>query len=134
MAVRKENSTGNDREPVSRKTAKKTAAGSRKNVAVTEPKVTGKKSAAAPRKKTAARENPPEVKPRVARKRVSSKSAAAVGTASSQKLTITREERHRMICEAAYLISSKRPPCTGTPEIDWVQAEAVIDMVFDSTE
>ena len=134
MAVRKESSTGDDREPVSRKTAKKAAAAPKKNVAVADTKVTGKKSAVAPKKKTAAKESPREVKPRVARKRVSSKPAAAVATASSRKLTISREERHRMICEAAYLISSKRPPCTSTPEIDWVQAEAVIDMVFDSTE
>jgi hypothetical protein len=38
-----------------------------------------------------------------------------------------------MICEAAYLISSKRPPCAGSLEIDGVKAEAVIDMLFDAT-
>jgi len=122
MAGRKESSTGSDRESVSAKTAKKSV-------------VAGKKPAAAAKKTTVAKESPVQVKTPVARKKVARKPvAAAAPTAVRQKPTITREDRQRMICEAAYLISSKRPPYSGSPEIDWVQAEAVIDMVFDATD
>lgn len=36
-----------------------------------------------------------------------------------------------MICEAAYLVSSKRSPFSAHPEQDWAQAETVIDLFFE---
>ena len=134
MAARKKSSTPSDAEPVSGKTEKKAAVARRKTSAVADSKGVGNKRTAAATKKTAAKENPVEVKTGVARKKAPAKPKVATMTAAvGQKPTITGEERHRMICEAAYLISSKRPSCSGSPEIDWVQAEAIIDMLFDAT-
>ena len=43
---------------------------------------------------------------------------------------ISREERHRMIAEAAYHKSLSRAPGQGTPSRDWYEAEAEIDALL----
>lgn len=47
------------------------------------------------------------------------------------KPLISIEQRHSMISNAAYLLSLKRDPCNGCPDADWVNAETVIDMLYD---
>ena len=58
--------------------------------------------------------------------------AAKAPAASSGKPRITSEERLALISKGAYHISMKRNPCDGDMEGDWVAAEAVIDMLFES--
>jgi hypothetical protein len=131
MAVRKESTTSSDAGTVSEGNAKQAYVARKKTSAVAQPKVAGRKSAVAAKKATA-KETPVQAKTQVAKKSVASKRPATTApTATRQKPAITGEQRQQMICEAAYLISSKRPHCTGSPEIDWFQAEAVIDMIFD---
>ena len=43
---------------------------------------------------------------------------------------ISREERHRMIAEAAYHKSLLRSPGNGSPHQDWYEAEAEIDALL----
>lgn len=47
------------------------------------------------------------------------------------KPLISIEQRHSMISNAAYLLSLKRDPCNGCPDADWLNAETVIDMLYD---
>ena len=45
------------------------------------------------------------------------------------KIHVTMEQRHKMICEAAYYISLKKTHETVDPYADWLQAEAAIDQI-----
>ncbi len=96
-------------------------------------KKTVRKKAAVPANKTVARKKAaPAENKTVARKKPASKrekSPPSVGVEA--KPVLTSEQRQRMVGEAAYLISLKRPPHMGSSEIDWLSAETVIDMVFD---
>jgi hypothetical protein len=98
-----------------KKTAKKVASKKTAKKAATKKKVVAKKKAApkkaAPKKKVVAAKAP---------------------AASSGKPRITSEERLALISKGAYHISMKRNPCDGDMEGDWVAAEAVIDMLFES--
>lgn len=140
MNTRKEITTGSDAQPVAAQTKKKSPVVRKKASAQADSKPVARQSAAAVKKKAAAKEsavkeNAVELKSGVASKKATSKPAAAtVPPATRQKPTVTREQRHQMICDAAYVIASKRPPCTGSPETDWFQAEAVIDMIFDVSD
>ena len=43
---------------------------------------------------------------------------------------ITSEDRHRLIAEAAYYLAEKRRFQGGSPEQDWREAAAEVDMMF----
>ena len=92
-------------------------------------KVAKKKTAkkTAPKKKVVAKKKAAPKKA-VPKKKVT---AAKAPAASSVKLIISSAERLELIGKAAYFISTKRNPCEGGMESDWVAAEAVIDMLFE---
>jgi hypothetical protein len=102
-------------------TAKKKSS---KSSTKTEDKVVKKK---APAKKT--------VKKKAAPKKAASKKAAAkksvkkAATKKSGRIHVTLEQRHKMICEAAYYISLTKTHETVNPYEDWLQAEAAIDQI-----
>lgn len=133
MTTQKEIVTTSDARKVPGKTAKKSALAREKIATVAESIVADKKNTAVKRK-AAAKPDPDQAKPRVARKRAASNPVTAgVPAVARKKTLITQDQRQQLLCDAAYLISLKRPTCTGSPEIDWLQAEAVIDMIFDAT-
>ena len=102
-----------------------------------------KKKAAAPakkrvtRKKAAAGEKKP---PAAAKPSAAAASSSVASTASAPKSNpgtkpaLSGDARQRMISEAAYLISLKRHAGATGPDADWLFAETVIDMVFDSAD
>jgi hypothetical protein len=47
---------------------------------------------------------------------------------------VSREERQRMIAEAAYHKSLLRHPGAGNPQLDWYEAEAEIDTLLAEQE
>jgi hypothetical protein len=51
--------------------------------------------------------------------------------ANGAKTVISVEQRNNMIRTAAYLLSLKRDPCNGCPDMDWINAETVIDMLYE---
>lgn len=132
MAVRKKISSKNidsdtPASTVSEKPAAATATpGSAKKKAVS-------KKTTASKKKNVARKQPLTA----AKKKTTSKTAAGspAGPASSPangaKPVISQQQRQQMIGDAAYLISLKRNPWQGNPDIDWMSAETVIDMIFE---
>lgn len=98
----------------------------------TKKKAVTKKAPAAAKKKVARKKSAPAAKKKAARKSpAGTASAAAMTKTNSAKPLISREERQRMVGEAAYLISLKRHPDQGSPDSDWLSAETVIDMIFD---
>ncbi len=62
-------------------------------------------------------------------KKPASKKAAKKTTKSSSKIKVTLEQRHKMICEAAYYISLGKTYETVNPTGDWLQAEAAISKI-----
>jgi len=62
-----------------------------------------------------------------------SKSSAVGKTINGSKIKITASQRQQMIGEAAYQVSSKREPDQGYPDLDWIQAETVIDLFFEAS-
>jgi hypothetical protein len=54
------------------------------------------------------------------------KKTAGAGDASPRTL-VTEKERHGLIAQAAYLAAARRAFQGGSPEQDWLQAEAEID-------
>lgn len=108
-----------------------------------------------PAGKTAKKEGAPVAKKKIARKKAatSAKRAspgtetvsadagsvpASVGApradAAATKPALSRDARQRIIGEAAYLISLKRQAGLSGPEADWLFAETVIDLVFDTSD
>lgn len=88
----------------------------------TTPKVQRKKTAAAPA-------TPPSPAPAATRPAQPPPAAApsAPLTPSAPVTTkVSKEERHRMIAEAAYYISLRRGP-SSDPMKNWLEAEAQID-------
>jgi hypothetical protein len=49
--------------------------------------------------------------------------------AESNKIKVTLEQQHKMICEAAYYISLEKTHETVNPTEDWLQAEAAIKKI-----
>ena len=47
------------------------------------------------------------------------------------KLTVTREERHKMIQVAAFYLSEKRSFFSGGDLDDWLEAERCIDAIIE---
>jgi len=76
------------------------------------------------------------VKKKAAPKKATSKKAT-ISKAGKKKATtkkpgkihVTLEQRHKMICEAAYYISLTKTHETVNPYEDWLQAEAAIDQI-----
>jgi len=62
-----------------------------------------------------------------------SKSAMVGKTINASKIKITASQRQQMIGEAAYHVSSKRGSDQGYPDLDWIQAETVIDLFFEAS-
>jgi len=63
-----------------------------------------------------------------ARKKASKKTTKRTSTTNS-KIKVTLEQRHKMICEAAYYISLDKTYETVNPTDDWLQAEAFINKI-----
>ena len=49
--------------------------------------------------------------------------------AESNKIKVTLEQQHKMICEAAYYISLEKTHETVNPTEDWIQAESAINKI-----
>ncbi len=118
--------------------AKTTVAKSKKTAASNQAASTttaGKKKEAATNKKPATKTKAGS-KSKITTKPESSKETVRWLAAGSQgeKPNISFNERERMISEAAFVISQNRDPHVGGPEIDWLQAEAVIDLIFSASE
>jgi len=63
-------------------------------------------------------------------KKAAVKKPSAKKTASANdKIKVTQEQRHKMICEAAYYISLGKNYQTVNPTADWLQAEEFIDQI-----
>jgi len=71
---------------------------------------------------------PPKPSP-IAEKAASKSPAIAAKVAETKKagVSITPEERHRMICDAAYYRAERRGFKGGDPRQDWLDAEYEID-------
>jgi len=86
--------------------------------------VTVKKKTA--KKKTAKKKI---VKKKATKKITIKKPAAKKAVASNNKINVTPEQHHKMICDAAYYISLERTSETVNPTEDWLQAEAYINKI-----
>jgi len=100
-------------------TAKKKS--SRTTKKVVKKKAVAKKAAV--KKKAAPKKTAPK---KTATKKASKKKAS---TKKPGKIHVTLEQRHKMICEAAYYISLTKTHETVNPYEDWLQAEAAIDQI-----
>lgn len=49
---------------------------------------------------------------------------------TNSKIKVTHEQRHKMICEAAYYISLDKTYETVNPTADWLQAETFINKTY----
>ncbi len=76
-------------------------------------------------KKAAAKK--PSIKKSAVKK--AAKKTTKKASASSNKIKVTLEQRHKMICEAAYYISLEKTYETVSPTEDWLQAEAFISQI-----
>ena len=90
---------------------------------VTTPKKTVKKTVT--KKKTVKKKS---IKKAVAKK-APAKIPAKKTTSANSKIKVTLEQRHKMICEAAYYISLERGYENINPKDDWLQAEAAINKI-----
>lgn len=66
---------------------------------------------------------------KVASKKVASKKEVSKKKATNRKIKVTLEQRHKMICEAAYYISLEKTYETVNPTEDWLEAEAFINKI-----
>ena len=48
---------------------------------------------------------------------------------NNKKIKVTQEQRHKMICEAAYYISLDKTYETVNPTADWLEAESFINQI-----
>ena len=69
------------------------------------------------------------VKKTAVKKAAVKKTAAKKSAAGKEKIKVTHEQHHKMICEAAYYISLNRTSETVNPTEDWLQAEAAINKI-----
>ncbi len=68
-------------------------------------------------------------KKKAVKKKAVKKKASRKIQAKSSKIKVTHEQRHKMICEAAYYISLEKTYETVNPTEDWLQAEAFINKI-----
>jgi urease accessory protein UreF len=69
------------------------------------------------------------VKKKAATKKAVKKIAIKKTPAINNKIKVTLEQQHKMICEAAYYISLGKTHETVNPTEDWLQAEAAINQI-----
>lgn len=69
------------------------------------------------------------VKKKAATKKAVKKIAIKKTPAKNNKIKVTLEQQHKMICEAAYYISLGKTHETVNPTEDWLQAEAAINQI-----
>ena len=69
------------------------------------------------------------VKKAAVKKAVTKKAAAKKAAPASNKIKVTLEQQHKMICEAAYYISLGKTYETVNPTEDWLQAEAAVKKI-----
>jgi len=69
------------------------------------------------------------VKKKAVKKKAVKKTAVKKAAATNSKIKVTLEQRHKMICEAAYYISLDKTYETVNPTADWLQAEAAISKI-----
>ncbi len=62
-------------------------------------------------------------------KKVLSKKVTKKSKSNESKIKVTLEQRHKMICEAAYYISLEKTYDTVSPTEDWLQAETFINKI-----
>lgn len=63
------------------------------------------------------------------KKSPATKKAKNKTVSNNNKIKVTLEQRHKMICEAAYYISLDKTYETVNPTDDWLQAEAFISQI-----
>ena len=61
---------------------------------------------------------------------MASATSATKSRPTTKRMTLSPEERYRMIQEAAYFIAERRGFCGGCPTADWYQAEEEIDRML----
>ncbi len=93
----------------------------------TKKKKTIKKAAAKPAASVKATTK--KVIKKAVKKKAAKKIAVKKTQPDSNKIKVTLEQRHKMICEAAYYISLEKTYETVNPTEDWVQAEAAIKKI-----
>ncbi len=69
------------------------------------------------------------VKKKSVKKKTANKKATKKAKITNSKIKVTLEQRHKMICEAAYYISLNRTYETVNPTEDWLQAEAAVSKI-----
>lgn len=74
------------------------------------------------------RERTTRLAPRAQAPRVRRKAAAG-----NSMTTVTPEERHRLVAEAAYFIAERRGFAAGCELDDWLQAEAEVERRLDAS-
>ena len=62
-------------------------------------------------------------------KKATKKSTNKATKKTNIKIKVTLEQRHKMICEAAYYISLDKTYETVNPTEDWLQAESFINQI-----
>ena len=111
------------KKPAAKKKVAKKKVAAKKTVAK---KTVAKKTVA---KKTA--NKPTTVKAKSTPRKSAAKRSPVAWDLSAPKPLISTEQRQHLIAEAAYRISEKNPCGSCHPEADWLNAEAVIDMLFE---
>jgi len=69
------------------------------------------------------------VKKKAVKKKAVKKTVAKKAKPTNSKIKVTLEQRHKMICEAAYYISLDKTYETVNPTEDWLQAETAISKI-----
>jgi len=69
------------------------------------------------------------VKKAAVKKAAVKKTAVKKAPSNANKIKVTLEQHHKMICEAAYYISLEKNYETVNPTEDWLQAEAAINKI-----
>ena len=62
--------------------------------------------------------------------KTATRGASTKGPSRQSEIVVSAEERHRMICEAAYLRAERRGFVGGDPHQDWLEAEGEIDALI----
>jgi len=73
--------------------------------------------------------NKKAVKSKTASIKTVKKAAKSTNSKSNKRIKVTHEQRHKMICEAAYYISLDRTYETVNPTADWLEAETFINQI-----
>ena len=93
----------------------------------TKKKKTIKKAAAKPAASVKATTK--KVIKKAVKKKAAKKIAVKKTQPASNKIKVTLEQQHKMICEAAYYISLGKTYETVNPTEDWLQAETAISKI-----